>query len=70
MTGYINSLGDGANVGANYMADITIAALADLGYVLETNDSGTVNYDAMAASGTHFLDTGEFMHWSEFDAIA
>jgi hypothetical protein len=70
MTGYINSLGDGANVGANYMADITIAALSDLGYVLETDDSGNVNYDAMAAAGTHFLETGEVLHWSEFDFVA
>ena len=70
MTGYINSLGDGINAGANYMADITIAALADLGYALETDDNGTVDYDAMAAAGTHFLDTGEVLHWSDFDAIA
>lgn len=70
MTGFINSLNDGANVGANYMDDITVAALADLGYTMETDETGAVDYDAMAASGTHFLETGEFVHWSEFDAIA
>jgi hypothetical protein len=48
MTGYFNSLSDGINAGANYMADIAIAALADLGYALETDDSGTVDFDAIA----------------------
>jgi hypothetical protein len=54
MTGYINSLNDGENVGANYLADFTVAAFADLGYVV----SG--DYDDIAAAGTEFLETGTF----------
>ncbi|SNT06570.1 hypothetical protein SAMN05421757_105342 [Tropicimonas sediminicola] len=66
MTGYINSLDDGMNAGANYMADFTVAAFADLGYTLDTGADGQVNYDAIAASGTHFLETGEVLDWTTF----
>jgi hypothetical protein len=57
MTGYINSLNDGKNVGANYLADFTVAAFADLGYDINGD------YDVIAAAGTEFLETGNFETW-------
>jgi hypothetical protein len=58
MTGYINSNNSVDNVGANYLADFTVAAFADLGYVINGD------YDQIAAAGTEFLATGEFTDWA------
>jgi len=66
MTGYINSLDNGVNAGANYLADFTVAAFADLGYTLDTGTGSTVDYDAIAASGSYYLATGIFVDWSDF----
>jgi hypothetical protein len=58
MTGYINSENDGVNDDANYLADFTVAAFADLGYVINGD------YDDIAAAGTAFLSTGQFTDWA------
>lgn len=53
MTGYINSAQD-EDGNYNYVANFTVAALADLGYQLAGTD-----YDALAAAGTAFLATDD-----------